>query len=116
MGYPLVVITNRFYGQRLVPINGICDINKGCTKTKTDGVPAYITIMQSAMFWIPKKIHNTLMTQLYLLNRSLPAIDLVYESTNLYDPQTLFGPRENIRIYKFNYTLMEKLAANNTTW
>ncbi len=117
LGEPLVIVYNQQYGQEIMQPLGFCSPNEPCTKARDVGVPGYINLIKNGMIWIPEKAKDMFMTQSYLLNRTIPGFELVWESSaDLYDMQTILGGRQNIRVYKLNYTAMEDAISRGVEW
>ncbi len=114
---PLAGVYNAAYGQILLPINGICQENIGCSQIASGGVPGNFYLIRNGGIWVPDAAAPMFMTQQYLLNKTIPGFNLVWQSSAPLDEmQTILGSRENIRIYKINYTAMEDAIASNYTW
>ncbi len=118
MGEPVLVVANARYGQVLMQAMGICTPHAGCNITNPNGVPGFVLLVNRGMYWIPENAINMFMTNLYLIGREIPGFELVYESpADIYDMATMLsGDRQNIRIYKLDYTAMDSAVNSNYSW
>ncbi len=116
-GNPLIMLYNTFDNSKaIMPINCICEMNKGCYNITNTGLPECIEFINGGAIYIPSKLSNRLFTQLYLLNKSIPGFHVVYSTPAGLNIQTITSQQDptDITIYRINYTEMKKWVDNGS--
>ena len=95
---------------QVYPAGCECLINKGCHDINISGAApvCFINYNNGAILNVPYKARNVLFTDLYLLNRTVPGFEKVYEDNVPLNINSIHGAGTNIQIYKYNYTALEE--------
>ncbi len=117
-GPPLAVLYNAFTGDSVVvKYNCVCHQNVGCVvDNSSSGIPSCIEFIQGGLINIPFNLKDRFMTQLYLLNKTVPGFDLVYNSPTPLNLQGIASQSDptDIKIYYINYTEMQGWVDNGS--
>jgi len=117
-GQPVAVLYNVFTGQSIgLPYTCVCDMSLGCVDYNlTQGIPDCIEFIQGGVLHIPSHLRNRLMTQLYLLNKTIPGFNLVYDSPGELNMQNIVAQYDptDLKIYQIDYEELEKWVDNGT--
>jgi asparagine N-glycosylation enzyme membrane subunit Stt3 len=99
----------------ILPFNGQCFVNEGCSTYRTDGVKEYPLLLQDGVVLIPENASNNLFTYLYLLNMSVPGFHLAYDNSRPLGIQGMISQSlTDIKIYSINYTELMPFVLNES--
>ena len=85
------------------PITCICMHGMGCFDLNTTGVPTCALPYEGGFLNIPYKTKDTLFVNAYILDKEIPGINKVFETSPKLDLTSILGHRTNVKIYEFNY-------------
>jgi hypothetical protein len=107
VGEPIAIVANTMYGASLMPFNCVCIRGIGCNQTRTDGVPDCILMMNSGVIYVPDIAKDMLITELYVLNKTVPGFKIVYDNGVPFDMQGISSQsRTHIQIWEIDYDEM----------
>ncbi|MBD3312704.1 hypothetical protein GF352_04600 [archaeon] len=117
-GQPLGVLYNVYTGENVVlPYNCLCQQNEGCTTFNfSNSLPSCIEFVSGGVIHIPSNLKNRFMTQLYLVNSSIPGFELVYNSPTPLKMEGILYQRDptDIKIYRIDYDVLEEWVDNGS--
>ena len=117
LGKPYAYVYNPYIQNQaiILPFNGQCFANEGCSTHRTDGVREYPLLLQDGVVLITENASDNLFTYLYLLNMSIPGFKLAYDNARPLSIQGMVSQGlTDIKIYSINYTELEPFIMNTT--
>ncbi len=100
--------------QSIMVYNCVCETNVGCSQVQEEGISSCYNFIQQGLIHIPSNLRDRLMTELYILNLTVPGFETVYDDNatplsaqsiiSQYDPT-------DIKIYRINYDELEAASA-----
>lgn len=117
-GQPLAVLYNTYTQENTaIEYNCVCEQNKGCEHLGlNNSLPSCVLFMQGGLIHIPANLENRLMTQLYLINKTIPGFELAFTTTTQLNMKGIIQQQDptDIKIYRINYDKIEKWVDNGS--